>query len=426
MFSYMSSHTTKTSNISAALSSLRKPSANSTAGSKEKSLKKVNAQNSRVRKGFADIINIPLLVVTVLLLVYGAIVIWSASLSIVHASLSRHLLGIAIGLAFAFAMWSFDYRTFANFSSALLIVDLIVIFLPYIPFLSYSAKGMTGWIKIPGIGLTFQPVEAAKLITMLYMASITAQYNGRIDTARDYAKLCGMLAIPFVAIILQGDLGSSLVVLCGGAVVIMMGGARKEWVLSTIAMLIGFVAIVLASDSIVDQLVGDANSLLQDYQMNRLLVFIDPEADTSGAGYNLMQSMIAVGSGGFFGKGIGNATQSGQGFLPEAHTDFVFALLSEEFGFIGSVVLVLLFFLMLIFALRIGMKCENVYGKLLISGIVGMWLFQILENIGMCIGMMPITGIPLPFISFGSSSMMMQLCIIGTVQSVWRHRSKAA
>ena len=394
--------------------------------SQAKSLKKVNAHNNWQNKGFGDLINIPLLIVTVLLLLYGCIVIWSASLSIENASFPRHLLGIGIGLVLMFITWSLDYRLFTGLSSVLLIVDLIVIFLPYVPFLSYSAKGMTGWIKIPGIGLTFQPVEVAKLISMLYIASLTAQYNGRIDSVKDYAKLCGMLAIPFVAVILQGDLGSSLVILCGGAIVIMMGGARKEWVLSTIAMLVGFVALILASDSIVDQLVGDANSLLQDYQMNRLLVFVNPEADTSGAGYNLMQSMIAVGSGGFFGKGIGNATQSGQGFLPEAHTDFVFAFLSEQFGFLGSVFLIILFVLLLVFALRIAMKCDSIFGKLLISGIVGMWLFQILENIGMCIGMMPITGIPLPFISFGSSSMMVQLCIVGMVQSVWRHRSKAA
>ena len=160
--------------------------------------------------------------------------------------------------------------------------------------------------------------------------------------------------------------------------------------------------------------------------MNRLLVFIDPTADTSGAGYNLMQSLIAVGSGGFFGKGIGAASQAGEGFLPEAHTDFVFALLCEEFGFVGALVLLALFALLIFSTIRVAFRSDSLFLKLVGVGIVGIWLFQILENIGMCIGLMPITGIPLPFISFGSSSMIMQMANVGIVQSIWRHRAKAA
>ena len=161
------------------------------------------------------------------------------------------------------------------------------------------------------------------------MSALGAQYHGKIDTLRDYVKLCGMLAIPFACVIIQGDLGSGLVVFVSGAIVIMMSGARKEWVLMTLALIIGLVSLMLATDSIIDGVLGDSRSFIKNYQMNRLLVFLDPEADTSGAGYNLQQSLIAVGSGGFFGKGIGNATQSTSGFLPEAHTDFVFALLCE-------------------------------------------------------------------------------------------------
>ena len=136
--------------------------------------------------------------------------------------------------------------------------------------------------------------------------------------------------------------------------------------------------------------------------------------------------MIAVGSGGFFGKGVGAATQAAEGFLPEAHTDFVFALLSEEFGFAGAMVLLGLYALLIFSTIRIAYRSDSQFLRLVAVGIVGIWLFQILENIGMCIGLMPITGIPLPFISFGSSSMLMQMANVGIVQSIWRCRTKAA
>ena len=330
------------------------------------------------------------------------------------------------GAVLAVLVWRTDLRGISNFSTALLVIDLIVIFSPKIPGLSYTGGlGMTGWIKIPGIGLTFQPVELAKLITIFFIATLGSQYNGRIDTARDYVKLCGMLSIPFLAVVAMGDLGSGLVVLVSGAIVICMSGARREWVLSTLALLVGLVALVLALDSVFDSLLGH-DVLIKQYQMNRLTVFIDPDNADSDDAYNLQQSLIAVGSGGFFGKGLGHATQSAGGFLPEFHTDFVFAFLSETFGFCGSFLLLCLYVLLIFSTIRVAFKCESLFLRLSCVGIVGMWAFQTFENIGMCIGMMPITGIPLPFISFGSSSMMIQLLTVGIVQSIWRHRSGAA
>ena len=389
------------------------------------SLRRVNKRLSISRGSFGRSVNVPVLLAAAGLIAYGALVIWTASLTIADASFPRHLLGIGIGAVLALICWNFDFRGFSNLSSALLVLDIVVIFSPYIPGLSYNAMGMTGWIKIPFIGLTFQPVELAKILTVFIVSALGAQYNGKIDSVREYVKLCAILAVPFMAIIAAGDLGSGLVVFFSGAIVIMMSGPKKEWVLSTIAIIIGLVALLLAADSVVDSLLGQ-DVLLKQYQMNRLLVFIDPTADTSDAGYNLMQSLIAVGSGGFFGKGIGAASQAGEGFLPEAHTDFVFALLSEEFGFVGALVLLALFALLIFSTIRVAYRSDSLFLKLVAVGIVGIWLFQILENIGMCIGLMPITGIPLPFISFGSSSMIMQMANVGIVQSIWRHRAKAA
>ena len=396
------------------------------ARSSASSLNRVNKKISTQRSSFRQLVNPGVLVAWVLLMAYGAVIIWSASLTNAEASFPRHLLGIGIGVVVAVVIWHIDLRNLANISNVLLVVDIVLVFLPYVPGLSVTAQGMTGWIRVPLIGLNFQPVEIVKLVTIFFIAALGAQYNGKIDTVRDYVRLCGMLAVPFCCVIVQGDLGSALVVFFGGAVVIMMSGAKKEWVLSTIAILIGLVSLLLATDSIIDGIFGDSNSIIKNYQMNRLLVFIDPSSDTSSSGYNLQQSLIAVGSGGFFGKGIGNATQATSGFLPEAHTDFVFALTSETFGFVGAIMLLALFALLMFSTIRVAAKTENLFLRLACVGIVGLWMFQIFENIGMCIGLMPITGIPLPFISFGSSSMIAQCAAVGIVQSIWRHRAKAA
>ena len=220
---------------------------------------------------------------------------------------------------------------------------------------------------------------------------------------------------------LQPDLGTGLVVLVSGAVVIVMAGPKRSWVLATVGILVALVAVVLMTDSAIDAAVGDERSLIKDYQMNRLLVFLDPGHDTSDAGYQLQQSLIAVGSGGLFGKGIGNATQATSGFLPEAHTDFAFALLCEEFGFVGAALLLGLYLVLIFSSLRVAQRCGALFGKLAVAGIAAMWTFQIFENVGMCLSLMPITGIPLPFISFGSSSMIAQLLTVGIVQSVCVH-----
>ncbi|MBY4798066.1 FtsW/RodA/SpoVE family cell cycle protein [Collinsella sp. AGMB00827] len=394
-------------------------------GATSKRIERVNKRRESSRASWAQRISLPVLVSSLLLIAYGCVVVWSASLTIADASFPRHLLGVALGLGLAVGMWRLDFRGLANMSTTLLIIDLIVIFLPYVPGLSHNAKGLTGWVKIPLIGLTFQPVELAKLITAFFMASLAAQFNGKIDSIRDYIRLCLMLAVPFGAVIVAGDLGSGLVIFAGGAVIICMSGPRREWVLSTVALLVGLVSLLLAADSLLDSLLGH-DVLIKQYQMNRLLVFLNPDADTTGAGYNLLQSLIAVGSGGFFGKGIGNTSQAGRGFLPEAHTDFIFALLSETFGFVGAALLLILFALLLFSTIRVIHRSDSLFLKFVGAGIIGMWTFQIFENIGMCMGLMPITGIPLPFISFGSSSMMMQCATVGIVQSIWRYRSKPA
>ena len=361
------------------------------------------------------------LIPALLLVVFGVVVIWSASLTIPEANFPRHLVGIAMGLVGAVLVWRYDYRNLQGMTRTLLIIACILMIAPKIPGLSYSAKGITGWVKVPGIGITFQPSELAKLVVIYLMAALGAQYNGKIESLRDYVRLCAILLVPFGLILLQPDLGTGLVLLEYGATIIICSGAKRSWVLVTIALIV-----VGAAAIIVTSMLDGFPHILKTYQLNRLIVFVDPSVDPTNNGYNLQQAKIAVGSGGLLGKGIGGATQAGNGFLPEAQTDFVFALLAEEFGFVGGVVLLGLFAWMILSTILLGMRCESMFGKLVCVGCAAMWTFQVLEEVGMCMGIMPITGIPLPFISYGATSMIAQLMAVGMVQSVWRHRQKSA
>lgn len=360
------------------------------------------------------------LIPALLLVLVGTITIWTASLTIADANFPRHLLGVALGLVLAMLIWRYDYRNLAGMTTVLFVITCFLMVMPKIPGLGVSSHGMTGWVKLPLVPVRFQPVELGKVAAIFLMASASSQYNGKIERFSDYCRLCGTLLVPLALIVIT-DLGSGLVVLFLGATIIICSGAPRNWVLATIALIVGVSALV-----VITSMTDGLPHVLKDYQLKRLLVFADPSIDPSGDGYNLQQAKIAIGSGGFFGKGLGNATQAGNGFLPEAHTDFVFALYAEQFGFVGCVVLLGFFAWMIFATILLAMRINASFGKLVLVGCAALWTFQVLENVGMCIGIMPITGIPLPFISFGSSSMLTQLICVGIVQSVWRHRQKAA
>lgn len=371
------------------------------------------------RRSPLDGIYLSQLIPTLLILVISVANMWVCSLSLENASFTSHLAGIAIGLVAAAAMWRYDYRALSNMTTVLFVLACVLMALPRVPGLGLEGGlGGLGWVRLGP--LRFQPSEPGKIVTIFLMASVCAQYNGKIDSFRDYAKLCGTLLVPLL-LILSLDLGTGLVVFFLGAAIITCSGARRAWVLGTIALIVGAAAFVVIESSI-----EGIPHILKEYQLKRLTVFINPTANASDDSYNLLQSMIAVGSGGFLGKGFGNATQALSGFLPEAETDFIFATFAEQFGFVGSVVLLGLYAWMILSTILLALRMESTFSKLVLVGCAAMWTFQVLESVGMCIGIMPITGIPLPFMTYGSSSMVIQLVAVGIVQSVWRHRQKAA
>jgi len=404
--------------------------------------------NDRSRLWF---VNWPLVGLVILLSVYGSVMVQSATsgMSAGPALFKRHLFGLALGMIPLVVAWAFDYRKLQGWVGPLVILDALLILSPQIPGLSSTAKGATSWLAIGGFRL-FQPSEPAKLVTIVVMAAVIASYKGRIKNAGDLMKVLAILAVPLGLILLQPDLGTGMVFVAITAGMLLIGGLDAKWFL-----VLGLAGVVLVGtlfgvnaglnkalhrgdydpayiaakasgkQSELDALT-DSSVLIKRYQMNRLLVFIDPERDPKGAGYNLEQSKIAIGSGELAGKGLGSGTQSNLRFLPEPHTDFIFSVTGEELGFLGAVLLLGLYLALLITALEISAQSRDLFGSLICAGIISMWTFQILENIGMTIGLMPITGIPLPFMSFGSSFMVTNMMAVGMLLSVWTRRQGVA
>lgn len=376
---------------------------------------------SRARR-FFDAVNVPLLVWTGALLAYGAIIVNSATAGMDGgAALSkRHLVGMAVGLVPLGVAWIIDYTKLKHWTGPLMAFFAFLLISPRIPGLGDTAKGATSWLQIFGMRL-FQPSEPAKLLFIVIMAALIAEHEGKIDRPRDAATLLGYLGAALFLILMQPDLGTGLIFVAIAAVMLLLGGMKGKYF--AVLALIGVVGVVgiLGIDSTLDRMAGH-DVALKDYQKDRLLVFIDPARDPAGAGYNLAQSKIAIGSGGVSGTGLQSGTQSNLHFLPERHTDFIFAVLGEELGFTGAVLLLGLYLALLISSLAIAASSRDLYGALIVAGVMGMWLFQILENIGMTVGIMPITGIPLPFMSFGSSAMVTNLGGVGLLLSVWSRR----
>lgn len=360
-------------------------------------------------------VSVPLLVFVVLLLVYGAVLVQSATSGFTAGSsmFRRQLLGMAVGIIPLAVAWGLDYTKLKGWLGPLVLLDALLIIAPKIPGLGYSAGGATSWLAVGGIRL-FQPSEPAKLVTIVVMAAVIAQYKGRIEKPADVLRVAGYLALPVGLILLQPDLGTGLVFIAIALGMLLIGGLQPRWfaLFGVVMILAGVLLFALPADK----------GGLKEYQRNRLLVFIDNEVDPRGAGYNLAQSKIAIGSGGLTGKGLGSGTQSNLNFLPERHTDFIFAVLGEELGFAGAMLLLALYLGLLVTALEISTSSRDLFGSLIAAGVISMWTFQVLINAGMNLGIMPITGIPLPFMSFGSSFMVTNLGATGMLLSVWSRR----
>ncbi len=365
-------------------------------------------------------LNLPFIAFAALLVLYGLVVQFSVTATDSDYSFARQLSGVAIGLVLAALVSRLDYHVLSGYTVVFLVINVVLLLSPLLPGIGVEVNGGRSWINV---GIQLQPGEFAKITVVLLAASVVSRYGGRMDDLREYLKALLIMAVPFVCVMMQPDLGTGLVYLMIGAFALIVGGANWRFLLGTIGVLVVLVVGVLVLDPIFDQIAGH-DVLLKEYQKKRLLVFMDSTYDTSGDGYNLQQAKIAIGSGGFLGKGFMQATQSSLGFLPEAATDFVFCVLAEEFGFVGAVVLLALYLGLMVVAIGVARNSNDLFGTVIVICIVGMWLFHILENIGMDCGLMPITGIPLPFISYGTSFMIVNFVMLGLINSVWAHNGR--
>ena len=365
-------------------------------------------------------IPIGLLAVVAALTAIGLACVWVAVQGDSDYSFNRQVLGVGLGVVCMVVLLLVDYRSLSKAVWVLLALDVVLVLLPMVPGLGVERGGATSWVSLAGI--TFQPSEFAKPVTILMVSAACARYGGRITRGADYAKVLALVLVPFLLLFTE-DLGTALVILIFGFFILFVAGASLKWLSVTLCALVAVVVGAIGLNGVVSTWTGGAVTLVEDYQMSRLLVFIDPDnPDYADDAYNLTQAEIAVGSGEVYGKGFGNAAQSSGGFLPEPATDFIFCVFAEQFGFVGCLVLLALYLALLASALAIGRSTGDLFGTLVCVGVMGMWLFQIVENIGMDIGLMPITGIPLPFMSYGSSFMVTNFVCVGLLCSVWARR----
>jgi len=316
----------------------------------------------------------------------------------------KQIIAVVLGAIFLFGFTIFDYRFFKTNSYAVMIFyALSLVLLTLLLFIGSSIRGAEAWIQIGSFSI--EPVEFVKIAMIILFAKFFSQRH--VEMYRFlHVFISGIyLAIPIVLIMLQPDLGSAIVVAGIWFFIMLISGISKKHLL--ILLLAG---ILIASFAWFN--------LFKDYQKDRIMTFINPYSDPKGAGYNVIQSMIAIGDGGFFGKGLGHGSQVQFGFLPEAHTDFMFAAISEEFGFFGVIVLFVLIFVMIWRIIVTAISAENNFARLFCIGVVS-WIFvQIVINAGMNLGIMPVTGITFPFLSYGGSSILALFIAIGLIQSI--------
>ncbi len=346
-----------------------------------------------------------ILVIALVLVSIGLASIYSIDLSRGEDShfFSTQFLAIMLGLIFFISAGILHvafYRTSAK-SVYLLSLALLVLVLIF----GSTVRGTTGWFRVAGF--SFQPAEFAKLGLVIFSAWWISKQARRFDRWQFILTSGFFTFLPVVLIFLQPDLGSALV-LCGiWFSLLFLVGTKKRFILFLTSV---FLLVTLFGWFF----------LFKDYQKERLLTFVDPGRDPLGTGYNVTQSIIAIGSGQLLGKGLGFGSQSQLHFLPEAQTDFIFSVIAEELGFVGAFVVLLFYFLLLWRLFSIGKKCKDDFSTYLVLGVMLLFFIQIVVNIGGATGFLPVTGVTLPFLSYGGSSIIINFLLLGIAESVAR------
>ena len=360
----------------------------------------------RLRKN----LDIALLIVTLVIVVLGIAAVYSATRLTPGRQYMKQIIWLPLGIVGMIAAASIEYSRIAKFAKSLYVVNIALLIIIFIPRFAPTTKGATRWIPIGSFHL--QPSELAKLFMIVCLATFLLPRLEHIREPRTLALSFVYVAVPMLLIFKQPDLGTSLVLMAVWFGMTYIAGAKAQ-----------HLAFVLLAGCLLFAGMWHFN-VIKSWQKNRIVAFVDPTSEPRGAGYQVSQSRIAVGSGQVWGKGFGKGTQSQGRFIPENHTDFVFTVVGEEGGFVFSAALVALYGLLLFRGAIAMAQAEDSLGKLLVTGVVSMFAFHVIVNMGMTIGVMPVTGIPLPLFSYGGSSLLINMAAIGLVLGVGMRRHR--
>ena len=311
-----------------------------------------------------------------------------------------------INVAIGFYLLHFDYRMLKRLAKPLYILNIVALLA--VMLVGRTALGAQRWLQIGPISI--QPSEFAKAIMIISLAAFVDKRLDTLDNFKSWLPIFGFVLVPFILVMRQPDLGTSLVFMAILFGTMVICGFRRKYFLVMAGLSLASAPLVWG--------------ILHEYQRNRIRVFLNPGLEPYGSGYHVIQSMIAIGSGLFTGKGLFAGTQSQLNFLPENHTDFIFAVAGEEFGFIGVTIILLLYLIIIYKGISIAMNATDNFGTLLAVGIVSMFTFHVLVNVGMTSGIMPVTGVPLPFLSYGVSSLTTNMLMISLLLNIDLHKQQ--
>ena len=358
----------------------------------------------------------PVLVLSALLLTgFGMVVIYSARLQALTVQglapttfVSRQVIALLIGLVALGLVAAFDYRHLRGYAAVVYLGAVALLVLTLTP-LGTEINGSQRWLILAGFQL--QPSELAKVAVLVAVAALLHERKGEPGLPT-VAIALALVGVPTALVFLQPDLGTSMVFVWVAAVLFLVGGVKARYLVGLAAAgVLGFIAVLRLE-------------LIQSYQLQRLTGFLDAGDPSLAQGpvFQTRQSLIAVGSGQFFGKGLFEGTQTSLSYVPENHTDFIFTVVGEEFGFVGAAIMLALFLVIIWRGLRIAVLSKDLFGTLLAAGIVGIFTLQVFLNVGMTVGIMPVTGIPLPFVSYGGTSLIVWFAMIGLLLNVHMRR----
>jgi len=353
-------------------------------------------------------VDLPLLLTTLLLMGAGLAALYSATYQWSPAVFRKQLVWLALGVLLALIVASIRPGVWARYSKWLYALNLAML----VGVLLFGAerKGAQRWLELPG-GFQLQPSEFAKVLLILTLASWLTRNRELIRTPKGFLLSGLHMALPTLLVFKQPDLGTSIVFGVLWFAMVYLAGASARWLwLTVVAGVLGFYGLWHFD-------------ILKDYQKARLVSFMNPEADPQQSGYHILQARIAVGSGQLTGKGYLHGSQKNLRYIPEQHTDFIFVVVAEELGFVGSVGLLGLYGAFLYSIWRIMTRTREEYHRLLAGGILALFTFHLLTNVGMTIGLFPVVGIPLPFISYGGTMLWVSLIAVGLLQAIRLHES---